>query len=251
MVIGNRCSTPPDTRWASSSTGSSAGVRTRRTRRRWCFFGDGATSQGDVHEAMVYAAAYNAPVVFFCQNNQWAISEPIEKQTRVPLFHRARGLRVPRSPGGRQRRARLPRRDAGGAGGVPHRQRTGPDRGVHVPDGRAHHVRRPDPLPAGRRDRALEAARPDRAGQGSPGPQRPGRPRLLRRCRCRGRRARRAVPRPPASRCRSRRRSRCSTTSMPRPTRWWTASGPSSWSTSPVRRGPRVRRTGGRARRGH
>ncbi|MGW0517772.1 pyruvate dehydrogenase (acetyl-transferring) E1 component subunit alpha [Crossiella sp. NPDC003009] len=55
------------------------------------FFGDGATSQGDVHEGMVWSAAYDAPVVFFCQNNQWAISEPVERQTRVPLYQRARG----------------------------------------------------------------------------------------------------------------------------------------------------------------
>ncbi len=59
------------------------------------FFGDGATSQGDVHEAMVFAAAYDAPVVFYCQNNQWAISEPVERQSRVPLFHRARGYGFP------------------------------------------------------------------------------------------------------------------------------------------------------------
>ncbi|HSF25997.1 MAG TPA: thiamine pyrophosphate-dependent enzyme, partial [Actinomycetes bacterium] len=39
------------------------------------YFGDGATSQGDVHESFVFAGVYNAPVVFFCQNNQWAISE--------------------------------------------------------------------------------------------------------------------------------------------------------------------------------
>ncbi|RRO13700.1 pyruvate dehydrogenase (acetyl-transferring) E1 component subunit alpha [Saccharopolyspora rhizosphaerae] len=55
------------------------------------FFGDGATSQGDVHEAMVWSAVYDAPVVFFCQNNQWAISEPLERQTRVPLYQRASG----------------------------------------------------------------------------------------------------------------------------------------------------------------
>ncbi len=59
------------------------------------FFGDGATSQGDVHEAMVFAAAYDAPVVFYCQNNQWAISEPVARQSRVPLFHRARGYGFP------------------------------------------------------------------------------------------------------------------------------------------------------------
>ena len=59
------------------------------------FFGDGATSQGDVHEAMVFAAAYDSPIVFYCQNNQWAISEPVERQSRVPLFHRARGYGFP------------------------------------------------------------------------------------------------------------------------------------------------------------
>ena len=59
------------------------------------FFGDGATSQGDVHEAMVFAAAYDSPVVFYCQNNQWAISEPVERQSRVPLFNRAHGYGFP------------------------------------------------------------------------------------------------------------------------------------------------------------
>ena len=60
-----------------------------------CFFGDGATSQGDVHEGFVWSAVYDAPVVFFCQNNQWAISEPLERQTRVPLYQRARGYGFP------------------------------------------------------------------------------------------------------------------------------------------------------------
>jgi pyruvate dehydrogenase E1 component alpha subunit len=56
------------------------------------FFGDGATSQGDVNEAFVWASVYHAPIVFFCQNNQYAISEPIERQTRVPLYQRANGF---------------------------------------------------------------------------------------------------------------------------------------------------------------
>ncbi|GAA5145174.1 pyruvate dehydrogenase (acetyl-transferring) E1 component subunit alpha [Pseudonocardia eucalypti] len=60
-----------------------------------CFFGDGATSQGDVHEGFVWSAVWDAPVVFFCQNNQWAISEPLERQTRVPLYQRARGYGFP------------------------------------------------------------------------------------------------------------------------------------------------------------
>jgi pyruvate dehydrogenase E1 component alpha subunit len=59
------------------------------------YFGDGASSQGDVNEAFVFAASYNAPVVFFCQNNQWAISEPAERQSRVPLYRRASGFGFP------------------------------------------------------------------------------------------------------------------------------------------------------------
>ncbi|WP_199429061.1 pyruvate dehydrogenase (acetyl-transferring) E1 component subunit alpha [Qaidamihabitans albus] len=59
------------------------------------YFGDGATSQGDVAEGFVWAAVYDAPVVFFCQNNQWAISEPTERQSRLPLYQRARGYGFP------------------------------------------------------------------------------------------------------------------------------------------------------------
>ena len=59
------------------------------------YFGDGATSQGDVNEAMVFAASYQAPVVFFCQNNQWAISEPVGLQARRPIADRAPGFGIP------------------------------------------------------------------------------------------------------------------------------------------------------------
>ncbi|HUC25059.1 MAG TPA: pyruvate dehydrogenase (acetyl-transferring) E1 component subunit alpha [Streptosporangiaceae bacterium] len=59
------------------------------------YFGDGATSQGDVNEAFIWASVNNAPVVFFCQNNQWAISEPLERQTRTPLYLRATGFGFP------------------------------------------------------------------------------------------------------------------------------------------------------------
>ena len=55
------------------------------------YFGDGASSQGDVHEAFVWASSFNAPVVFFCQNNHWAISVPTARQSRVPLVQRAAG----------------------------------------------------------------------------------------------------------------------------------------------------------------
>ncbi len=59
------------------------------------YFGDGATAQGDVNEAFVFAAVFNAPVVFLCQNNQWAISQPTDRQTRTPLFERAAGFGFP------------------------------------------------------------------------------------------------------------------------------------------------------------
>src|SRR5215469_7067744 len=59
------------------------------------YFGDGATSQGDVNEAFIWASVFNAPVVFFCQNNQWAISEPLERQSRIPLYQRASGFGFP------------------------------------------------------------------------------------------------------------------------------------------------------------
>jgi pyruvate dehydrogenase E1 component alpha subunit len=45
-------------------------------------FGDGATSQGDTHEAMNFAGVFETPTVFFCENNGWAISMPRERQTR-------------------------------------------------------------------------------------------------------------------------------------------------------------------------
>jgi pyruvate dehydrogenase E1 component alpha subunit len=46
------------------------------------FFGDGATSEGDFHEALNFAGVFQTPVIFVCQNNQWAISLPRKKQTR-------------------------------------------------------------------------------------------------------------------------------------------------------------------------
>jgi 2-oxoisovalerate dehydrogenase E1 component alpha subunit len=59
------------------------------------YFGDGASSQGDVNEAFVWASVYNAPIVFFCQNNQWGISTPTANQTRIPLYQRALGFGFP------------------------------------------------------------------------------------------------------------------------------------------------------------
>ncbi|WP_411701055.1 thiamine pyrophosphate-dependent dehydrogenase E1 component subunit alpha [Conyzicola sp.] len=59
------------------------------------YFGDGASSQGDVSEAFVFAASYQAPVVFFLQNNHWAISVPVEIQSRTPLYLRSSGFGIP------------------------------------------------------------------------------------------------------------------------------------------------------------
>jgi len=47
-----------------------------------CYFGDGATSEGDFHEGVNFAGVFDTPTVFFCNNNQWAISVPRERQTR-------------------------------------------------------------------------------------------------------------------------------------------------------------------------
>jgi len=62
------------------------------------YYGDGASSQGDVHEAMVFAASYRTPQIFFLQNNQWAISVPVATQSRSPLHKRAEGYGMPSIP---------------------------------------------------------------------------------------------------------------------------------------------------------
>jgi 2-oxoisovalerate dehydrogenase E1 component alpha subunit len=59
------------------------------------YFGDGATSQGDVSEALVFAASFQTPQVFFLQNNHWAISVPVSVQSRTPLYQRAGGFGMP------------------------------------------------------------------------------------------------------------------------------------------------------------
>lgn len=59
------------------------------------YFGDGATSQGDVSEALVFAASYQTPEVFFLQNNHWAISVPVTTQSRTPLYLRPSGFGIP------------------------------------------------------------------------------------------------------------------------------------------------------------
>ena len=59
------------------------------------YFGDGATSQGDVSESLVFAASYQTPQVFCLQNNHWAISVPVTRQSRTPLYLRPSGFGIP------------------------------------------------------------------------------------------------------------------------------------------------------------
>ena len=59
------------------------------------YFGDGASSEGDVAEAFGFAASYVVPVVFFCQNNQWAISEPVRLQSHASIAQRGQGYGIP------------------------------------------------------------------------------------------------------------------------------------------------------------
>jgi pyruvate dehydrogenase E1 component alpha subunit len=56
------------------------------------FYGDGTSSQGDANESMIFAASYQTPEVFVVQNNQWAISVPVARQSRTPLYRRALGF---------------------------------------------------------------------------------------------------------------------------------------------------------------
>lgn len=58
------------------------------------FYGDGTSSQGDANESMIFAASYQTPEVFVVQNNKWAISVPVERQSRTPLYRRALGFGI-------------------------------------------------------------------------------------------------------------------------------------------------------------
>jgi 2-oxoisovalerate dehydrogenase E1 component alpha subunit len=61
-----------------------------------CYFGDGATSEGAVHEGMNFASVFRAPCIFFCQNNGWAISVPVSRQLQAPtIAHRGIAYGMP------------------------------------------------------------------------------------------------------------------------------------------------------------
>lgn len=59
--------------WAAKLKGDNSAVL--------CYFGDGATSEGDFHEGLNFAGVFDVPAVFFCNNNQWAISIPFDRQS--------------------------------------------------------------------------------------------------------------------------------------------------------------------------
>ena len=123
------------------------------------YFGDGATSEGDVNEAMVFAASFQSPVIFFCQNNHWAISEPVRLQSHIQLADRAAGFGIPsvRVDGNDVLAVMAATRDGPGPG--PPRRRPHLHRGSHLPDGPAYHGGRPHPLPRRQRTRGLGRAR--------------------------------------------------------------------------------------------
>ncbi len=127
--------------------------------------GDGATSEGDFHEAVNFAAVFRAPVVFFVQNNRYAISVPLSRQTAAPsLAYKGIGYGVASEQvDGNDPVAVLAVLDQGGRA-RPRRQRAVPGRGAHLPDGAAHQRRRRHPLP--RRGRGRRVAR---AATRSPG----------------------------------------------------------------------------------
>jgi 2-oxoisovalerate dehydrogenase E1 component alpha subunit len=87
IVIGNQCLNAVGYAMGIQRDGANEAVIT--------FCGDGATSQGDVNEAFVWASSFDAPVVFFIQNNHWAISEPTTRQSKIPLYRRASGFGFP------------------------------------------------------------------------------------------------------------------------------------------------------------
>lgn len=86
------------------------------------YMGDGATSEGDFHVALNFAGVFRAPVVFVCQNNQWAISTPVGGQTAsATMAQKALAYRHSGATGRWQRRAGLLQRDARCGGTCPGR----------------------------------------------------------------------------------------------------------------------------------
>lgn len=94
-AVGYAMGIQRDAKRAAATGEGATGAETSAGRAVMVCFGDGATSQGDVNEALVFAASAQAPVVFFLQNNHWAISVPSSTQSPVPLASRGAGFGVP------------------------------------------------------------------------------------------------------------------------------------------------------------
>jgi 2-oxoisovalerate dehydrogenase E1 component alpha subunit len=80
------------------AVGAAYAIKLRREDDRavFCQFGDGATSEGEWHEAMNFASVHSVPIVFVCENNEWAISTPQDKQMAVKdVAERAKGYGMP------------------------------------------------------------------------------------------------------------------------------------------------------------
>src|SRR5258708_14541969 len=83
--------------WIPKAAGIAYAAKLRGERSvTLCTFGDGATSQGDFHEGVNFAAVHRLPVVFGCENNSYAISVPIRLQMANPnVAERAAGYGIP------------------------------------------------------------------------------------------------------------------------------------------------------------
>ena len=75
-------SSPVGTQISHATGAAMAMQRRKESAITISFFGDGTTSSNDFHAGLNFAGVYKAPTIFFCQNNQWAISLPREQQTR-------------------------------------------------------------------------------------------------------------------------------------------------------------------------
>lgn len=84
----------------SHAVGAAYALKLRREHGRAVLttFGDGATSEGEWHESINFAAVHRLPIVFLCENNEWAISTPLRQQMAQPdIYKRAAGYGIPGS----------------------------------------------------------------------------------------------------------------------------------------------------------
>ena len=123
------------------------------------FFGDGANNQGIFHESLNLAAVWKLPVLFVCENNQYALSTSYRHTTSVEFGRAARArLRHSRPHGRRQRRARGACRGRRGGRPGARRRRPEPDRGDDLALGPAQHARQSARPALGRGDERLDRA---------------------------------------------------------------------------------------------